>query len=438
LRIAALAFGIVAGLVASLILALGGLDPATLGIADGRQESLLRFFLFVIANFGVLGAGIALAAPLVGAALLVVGAIAWVVASVLLHHGPDYVMLVPPVLLLIGTAFAVLAFVRRREPDYEPFDEDEDAIATQRAAMAMSRPAPRQAKANDDENEDDDEDANDRQGAVPVNATFFGDAGTATPLRGAIARSPEPQLRQAEPGDDRRANWEPVRRRTEPPRQKSVFRSPDDEYDDEESGLARAGRFGGSILTFGLYAALVAAGILIFLNLRANDSGRASATKIEASAPRTSASSSTAVAEAPTLTAPSAAPAATTAPVLGAPPTPASSASSLPVIAEASEPIIPASSSATPPANSFATAMPGLVVAGPDAGPPASSDSSEASQASADNSAAADAAGDSNDAVMPLPMPAAIAADRAAGPASPAKPVTAAPRTTRVPADAGI
>ena len=155
MRIAALAFGIVAGLVASLILALGGLDPATLGIADGRQESLLRFFLFVIANFGVLGAGIALAAPLVGAALLVVGAIAWVVASVLLHHGPDYVMLVPPVLLLIGTAFAVLAFVRRREPDYEPFDEEEDAIATQRAAMAMSRPAPRQAKVDDDENEDE-------------------------------------------------------------------------------------------------------------------------------------------------------------------------------------------------------------------------------------------------------------------------------------------
>jgi len=436
LRIGALAFGIVAGLVASLILALGGLDPTTLDIVDGRQESLLRFFLFVIANFGVLGAGIALGAPLAGASLLVIGAIAWIVASIVLHHGPDYVMLVPPALLLIATAFAVLAYVRRPVPAYEFDEDDEHVVATQRAAMAVSRTPGRNDEEEEDEQEDDqevdDEPADDRQGAVPVNATFFGDAGTATPLRGAIGRPPEPPARAAQFDDEPRARWEPVRRRTEPPRQKSVFRPPEDEYDEEESGLARAGRYSGSILTFGLYAALVAAGILIFLNLRNADNDHASATKIEASTPGSSALSSTAVAEAPVVATPSAAPAAVTAPVLSPPSALPSSGSSLPVIAEASEPIIPASSSQTPPANSFAVPQPGVIVAAPEDQPSAPSDGQAATQPVEQ---AADAAGSSSGPPLPLPMPAAIAAGRGAGPERPA---TTPTRTSRTPADTGI
>ena len=51
MRVAALAFGILAGLVASLILALGGLDVAAdLGATDDRQSQAIRFGLFVIGS----------------------------------------------------------------------------------------------------------------------------------------------------------------------------------------------------------------------------------------------------------------------------------------------------------------------------------------------------------------------------------------------------
>ena len=50
MRIAALAFGVLAGLVASFILALGGLDAAELRHLDGRQMQLVTFGLFVVAN----------------------------------------------------------------------------------------------------------------------------------------------------------------------------------------------------------------------------------------------------------------------------------------------------------------------------------------------------------------------------------------------------
>ena len=61
MRIAALAFGVVAGLIASLILALGGLDLGPFGdAAADRQLQLTRFALYVIANIGVFGAGLVL------------------------------------------------------------------------------------------------------------------------------------------------------------------------------------------------------------------------------------------------------------------------------------------------------------------------------------------------------------------------------------------
>ena len=113
MRIAALAFGVLAGLVAALILALGGLDPSALTHTDPRQVSAIRFGLFVVESFGIFGAGLVIAVPLAGAILMGVGAIAWVVAAFVLHHGPDYVMLTPPALLLIVAGLAVVAFVRR-------------------------------------------------------------------------------------------------------------------------------------------------------------------------------------------------------------------------------------------------------------------------------------------------------------------------------------
>jgi len=134
LRIAALAFGVVAGLVASLILALGGLDAAELRYLDGRQMQLVTFGLFVIANLGVLGAGLVLAVPLAGAILFVVGAIGWIVAAVAMHHGPDYVMLTPPGILILAAVLSTVAFIRRRTADAEENFGRRAAVAALRDA----------------------------------------------------------------------------------------------------------------------------------------------------------------------------------------------------------------------------------------------------------------------------------------------------------------
>lgn len=330
LRIAALAFGVVAGLVASLILALGGLDAAAFAGVDPRQLSLIRFGLFIIANFGVLGAGVVLAAPLAGTILFILGAIAWIAAALVLRHGPDYVMLVPPGLLLVSAAFGLVAFLRRPPRAYDDYEDDDRAIATQRAAMADA---------------DGEEDDRDERTDVAVGAQFFGEAGTATPMHGAMSqRQPEPSMRRG-PDED----WQPVRRRTEPPRQRPMFRPVEDEYD-EEPGFWRVSRITSSILSFGLYGALVAAAILIFLNLRTAEP-RPAAARIEASTPVSAPSSAPAPRVAATSSvsqAPSSAEIAAIAPALVAPSTvlpPSSFEPPTAAVAEASE-LAPPSSSA--------------------------------------------------------------------------------------------
>jgi hypothetical protein len=212
LRIAALAFGILAGLVASLILALGGLDPEMLPRVDPRQ---LHFALFVIANLGVFAAALALAAPLAAAVLMLLAAAAWAGAAFLLRHGPDYVLITPPALLAIAAAFAIIAFVLR------PRTLDAPGPAT--------------------EGED-------------------------------LQAAPQ-QSRGLEQGEQVRADsdWQPGKKKL-PTRQEPVFRDPEDE--DEESGFARFFRGISTVLSFGLYAALAGAAVLIFLNLRTGDTGR--------------------------------------------------------------------------------------------------------------------------------------------------------------------
>jgi hypothetical protein len=401
LRLAALAFGVVAGLVASLILALGGLDPAALAGVDPRQVSLIRFGLFIIANFGVLGAGVVLAAPLAGSILFILGAIAWIAAALVLRHGPDYVMLVPPALLLVSAAFGIIAFLRRPQPDYDDYEDDERAMATQRAAMAIGR--------RDDEEED--------PSALAVGASFFGDGGTATPMHGAMShRKPDPVMRREEDDD-----WQPVRRRTEPPRQKPMFRSIEDEYD-EEPGFWRVSRITSSVLSFGLYGALVAAALLIFLNLRSAET-RPAVAKIEPSAPILSAAPSSAprVAAVPTVSQPpSSAQAAAVAPTLIAPSTvlpPSSFEQPAPVVAEAREPA--ASSSASAPLPSSA---------------PASSSLAEAPASSAEPPPEDLTLGEpqASGALVPFPMSPRMAAARI-GPATRRPAPTPAPR-----ADAGL
>ena len=105
MRHPALALGIVNRLVTSLILALGGLDPAAL-TADPRQIAAIRFGMFIVASLGVLGAGVVLSTPLAGTILLVLGALGWIVCALVLHHGPDFVMLTPPGLLIVAAVLA--------------------------------------------------------------------------------------------------------------------------------------------------------------------------------------------------------------------------------------------------------------------------------------------------------------------------------------------
>jgi hypothetical protein len=285
LRFAALAFGVVAGLVASLILALGGLDPTMLAHFDPRQLSVLRFGLFVIANLGVLGAGVVLAAPLAGAILFIVGAVAWVVAAILLRHGPDYVLITPPALLLIAFAFALVAFLRRpaRRMAARYYDEDE-GIPPIRAAIS------------DQQGGEDETDEDEEPSGTPVRAGFFGQGGTGTPARVEAGVPSQPALRSYdEPDEDFRSprddDWRPGSRRP-PPRQKPMFRDSEDD-DEEESGFSRFARGFSSVASFGLYAALAGAAVLIFLNLRTLDRAPPAAAKIDAQ------SSEIAVASAP-------------------------------------------------------------------------------------------------------------------------------------------
>jgi hypothetical protein len=104
-------------------------------------------------------------------------------------------------------------------------------------------------------------------------------------LSGAIV-PPQPTDDLHPPGrdDEPVADVSPIRRRSDPPRQRSVFVEPDDEYEDEESGFSRFARGFSSVLSFGLYAALAGAAVLVFWNLRTGEATRPTATRIEASA----------------------------------------------------------------------------------------------------------------------------------------------------------
>ncbi len=63
-----------------------------------------------------------------------------------------------------------------------------------------------------------------------------------------------------------------------------MFREPEDEYEDDESGFSRFARALSGVLSFGLYAALAGAAVLVFLNLRTGEATHPTATRIEASA----------------------------------------------------------------------------------------------------------------------------------------------------------
>ena len=297
MRYVALAFGIVAGLVASLVLALGGLDLDLLAI-DQRQLAGVRFGLFVIANLGVFGAGLVLGAPLAAAALFVLGALSWIGAAIMLHHGPDMVMLVPPALLIIANAVSLVPWFlgRRAARELPPLARGE-AFGRERSAYESEevegdlddgmegRPPARAA------------DAYDEMPQISVGAGFFGEGGTAMPLRSELADSrgapsASEEDDEEEPRGRRNDDWRPGRKRPPPPRTGSVFREIEsEEQEDDEPTFARLARVIGGLLSFGLYAALAGAAILIFFNLQARDTPQPTATKVDAVSSEPSASS---------------------------------------------------------------------------------------------------------------------------------------------------
>jgi hypothetical protein len=237
LRVAALALGVLAGLVASLILALGGLDvAAAVGANADRQAQAIRFGLFLIGNLGIFGAALALASPLAGAIFLILGAVAWVAAAVVIRQSVDFVLITPPALLLLATVFAIIAHIRRPRPEAEPEeDPDVEILGPERAERAAPQ---RPSEMMDDEEE---------EVGVPA---FAADS------RGAAA------------APSREDEWNPRKRQPPPPRAKPAFRPIEEEYDEEPSGFSRFAMGVSGFLSFGLYAALAGAAVLIFWSAR--------------------------------------------------------------------------------------------------------------------------------------------------------------------------
>jgi hypothetical protein len=268
LRVAALAFGVLAGLVASFILALGGLDVAAeVGANGDRQAQAIRFGLFVIGNLGIFGAALALAAPLAGAVFLVLGAIAWAGAALLMRQSTDLVLITPPALLLIAAIFATIAHFRRARPEAAE-DPDIEIIAPLRGDRA------RQAAATDDE----DTEAAEEDIGMPA---FAAEQRAEPSVRGTFDDE------RARPKD---VDWNPRKKQPPPPRAKPAFRPVEDEYeDDEPSGFSRFALGVSGILSFGLYAALAGAAVLIFWSVGNNVTSPPTATVAEAPAASSSA-----------------------------------------------------------------------------------------------------------------------------------------------------
>jgi hypothetical protein len=380
LRIAALAFGVVAGLIASLILALGGLDvAATAQFASERQVQISRFGLFVVANLGVFGAGLVLASPLGGAVLFSVGALAWLIAALFLHHSTDLVLIVPPALLLIAGGLSLISFMRRERPIKVP------PLKFGRRAAVESPEEYEQVP------------------QIRVGAGFFGEGGTAQPLRNAA----DPNLGSMDERDSP-DDWEPGRRRRAvPPRQRQVFRQPDMD-EPEDTGFSRFARGLSSILSFGLYAAVAGAVILVAWNLHFGGGEHPAAAKLEPAA-TTAVKPAPAKPAAPALTA--TAPAASTAPA--APPTTVATAQQPP---RAPVGVVVATPTIAAPGQPVTQPRPDQTALQPPGTDTASAPASDAASADQASTASDDSQTADTSTVMPYPMPPQIAAERGGAP----------------------
>ncbi len=194
-----------------------------------------------------------MAAPLAGGVFLLLGAIAWIGAALLMHHSTDFVLVTPPALLLIAAALAFVAYFRRPQEAEEEAEPEVEIVAPTRAERFHP---------------DADEVVEPEE---PPEMTIPAFAEPQPPPRPAPLRTAEAVERvQPSLGDD----WDPRRRRPTPPRAKPAFRpveEEDEEEYDEPSGFSRFALGFSSVLSFGLYAALAAGAVLIFWSIRNAD-----------------------------------------------------------------------------------------------------------------------------------------------------------------------
>ena len=103
----------------------------------------------------------------------------------------------------------------------------------------------------------------------------------------AAEQRPEPSVRGTFDDDRQRpqdVDWNPRKKQPPPPRAKPAFRPIEEEYeDDEPSGFSRFAMGASGVLSFGLYAALAGAAVLIFWSV-GNNVGQPAATVAEAPA----------------------------------------------------------------------------------------------------------------------------------------------------------
>jgi len=116
LRSAALIFGLLAGLLGGVVIALGNLESglATVTELGSQREFLAKFIVYAIPNLGLLGAGLTLARPRLGGLLMLVSAAAWLAAAFLAGHGAVFFAALP---FTFAAAGGLVALFARRPPE---------------------------------------------------------------------------------------------------------------------------------------------------------------------------------------------------------------------------------------------------------------------------------------------------------------------------------
>jgi hypothetical protein len=147
LRIAALIFGLLAGMFGGGVIAFGNLESglAALTALGSHRELIAKFIVYAIPNIGLLGAGLAIARPRWGGVFMLLSALAWVAVAVVAGHGAVFFAALP--FTFVGAGGLVALWSRRSdEPDPEadeaPAPEPVDLPWPEEAEAEEEPPAP--------------------------------------------------------------------------------------------------------------------------------------------------------------------------------------------------------------------------------------------------------------------------------------------------------